>query len=50
MLLPQRGTNFKVSPTFLTVATNLAGPSGTMSYTDTNTAGTLIYYRVGVEE
>jgi hypothetical protein len=45
-----RSTNLRASPPFTTIATNIAGQSGTTSYTDTN-APSLgpCFYRVRVE-
>jgi hypothetical protein len=45
----ERATNLSGPPGFRLLATNIAGESGTTSYSDTNTIGTVPqFYRVGV--
>jgi hypothetical protein len=45
----ERSTNLAASPQFRLLATNLAGPDATATFTDTNANhGSPVYYRVGV--
>ena len=45
----QRTPDFFAQP-FQTIASNIVGPTGTISYTDTNAvAGSVLFYRVGVQ-
>jgi hypothetical protein len=45
----QRSTNLSVTPAFSTIQTNIAGQTGTTSYTDTNAPGSgPFFYRAGV--
>ena len=46
----ERSSNLGAHPTFLTLATNIAGQLGTTSYTDTNAVGPWPFcYRVGIQ-
>ena len=47
----ERSTNLAIHPAFGAIATNIAGQSGIMTYTDTNAVGNgLFFYRVGVRD
>jgi hypothetical protein len=46
----ERGTNLASSPAFTSVASNLTGQLGTMSYSDTTATNVgPFFYRVGVQ-
>lgn len=47
----ERGTNLGLQPTFLPLATDIAGQPGMTTFTDTTVVGTgPFFYRVGVQE
>ena len=46
----ERGTNLAGQPPFSAIVSNIAGQTGTASYTDTNAAGPgPFFYRVGIQ-